>query len=322
MREKKIPWSTIIRLSITLLGVGYLAFFKEWDQIVGAVRGANAGWLVAALVAYGVTTLLGIIRWHILLKACHAGMEWNRTAQLTMIGLFANTFMPGAMGGDLFKAVLAAKEIPHIKTTVVMSIVMERALGFIAMFIVSTILILNRFDALTTEPATKYAVALYFVVFFLVLGLMILGTRRDIGKKIPYWDRLPFQEALKEAGESYHFFIRHVACFWGGLSLSIAAHFSLLLSCWFVACALGLNLQFWDLSAVLPLIALTMLVLPSIGGLGVRELAFQHFLTYAAINKETSIALSLIFFVVTLTWGGLGGIVYLQFRSRHPEKKV
>jgi hypothetical protein len=47
----------------------------------------------------------------------------------------------------------------------------------------------------------------------------------------------------------------------------------------------------------------------------VRELAFQHFLTYAKIVKETSIALSLLFFVITLSWGAIGAVAWMTYRG-------
>ncbi len=307
--------SFLIRLIITLAGVGYLIGFKEWDQIGGALSSADPGWLFAALGAYGVTTLLGILRWHLLLKQFSVPVGFKRTFELSMVGIFANAFMPGAMGGDIFKAFLAAKAVPDRKTKIVISIFMERILGFVAMFLVSTSLIINRYGPLTQDSATELAVYLYFVVFLLILGLVALGTWRRLGEFIPLWNRLPFRKTLAEAGQAYQAFMRHKVCFWGGLLLSVAGHFSLLLTCWFVARALHLELNFWDLGAVLPLIALVTLVLPSFGGLGVRELAFQHFLTYVMINKETSIALSLSFYAVTLAWSAVGGLIYLQYRN-------
>ncbi|NJK93492.1 MAG: flippase-like domain-containing protein [Blastochloris sp.] len=217
------------------------------------------------------------------------------------------------MGGDLIKAVLVARDSPGMKPTVVMSIVMERILGFVAMFLVSTTLILTRIGPLTTDSATRLAVGLYFTVFLLTLGALALGAWRHPSQWVPFWHKLPWRESLDEAGQAYRFFLSHRPCFWGGLGLSLAAHYFLLLSCYSVALGLGLELDFWDLSAVLPLVALVTLIVPSIGGLGIRELAFQHFLTYVAITKETSIALSLVFYSVTLFWGGLGGLIYLRF---------
>jgi glycosyltransferase 2 family protein len=315
-------WSFILRVVITIVGVAYLCCFKDWAHILQALKQAEFQWLLAALLAYGVTTSLGIARWHLLLKNGGADLGWWRTGQLTLIGLFANTFMPGAMGGDLIKAVLVAKENPQIKPTVVMSIVMERVLGFVAMFLISTTLILSRFTALTAEPATRLAVILYFIIFTLTLTALGLGVWRHPSHWVPFWGRLPLRQSLDEAGEAYRFFLSHRACFWGGLIFSMAAHFFLLLSCYFVALALELNLNFWDLSAVLPLVALVTLIVPSVGGLGIRELAFQHFLTYVAITKETSIALSLVFYAVTLVWGALGGLIYLRSGSTSPKSPV
>jgi uncharacterized membrane protein YbhN (UPF0104 family) len=309
-------------LAVTLGGVGYLCFFKEWSAIIGAVRAAHLPWLAAAFVFYGITTGLGMLRWHLLLRSSEIPLSLPRTGQLTLIGLFANTFMPGGMGGDLFKAVLAAREVPDHRTTVVMSIVMERVLGFVAMFIVSTTLILSRIGPLTAEPVTRVAVILYFIVFALTLTALGLGAIPGSGRFIPFWQRLPVRETLADAGRAYQFFTGHRACFWGGLAFSILAHLSLLGSCFCVSLALGLGIDFWDLGAVMPLIALVTLAIPSIGGLGVRELAFQHFLTYVAITKETSIALSLVFFVVTLSWGALGGIAYVTRRSSHPQENA
>jgi glycosyltransferase 2 family protein len=311
-------WGLLFRLLVTAGGVGYLCFFKDWGTIRDAVHQADGTWLLAALVAYGLTTFLGMLRWQVLLNSCEAPVAFPRTAQLTLIGLFANTFMPGGMGGDLFKAVLVTREAPTLKPTVIMSIVMERVLGFVAMFLVSTTLILSRIGPLTDEPVTRYAVILYFSVFVLTLGAIALGSIPGIGRNLPLWQRLPVREKLAEAGKAYQYFLRHKPCFWGGLALSVAAHLCLLFSCYAVAMALRLDLDFWDLGAVLPLIALVTLAIPSVGGLGVRELAFQHFLTYVAITKETSIALSLVFFAVTLTWGLAGGVVYLFYRSTHP----
>ncbi|MDX6765864.1 MAG: lysylphosphatidylglycerol synthase transmembrane domain-containing protein [Candidatus Methylacidiphilales bacterium] len=319
---KKRPlfsWGLLLRLLVTAGGVGYLCFFKDWGTIRDAVHQAALPWLAAAFAAYGLTTLLGIFRWHLLLGACGAPVAFTRTAQLTLIGLFANTFMPGGMGGDLFKAVLVAREAPSVKPTVIMSIVMERVLGFVAMFMVSTTLILGRIGPLTEEPVTRYAVILYFAVFFLTLAVIGLGSIPGIGARLPFWQRLPVREKLAEAGKAYQFFLHHKSCFWGGLLYSVAAHLSLLFSCYAVAMALRLELGFWDLGAVLPLIALVTLAIPSVGGLGVRELAFQHFLTYVSVTKETSIALSLVFFAVTLGWGFSGGLVYLFYRSAHPR---
>jgi len=318
VNKARVPWSFLIRIVVAILICYYLYTQIDWNSFFRLVSDAKAGWVLIAAGCYGTTTALGMIRWHLLLKTCHAEMKFARTAQLTMIGLFANLFLPSSMGGDLFKGYYASREIPHIKPTVIMSIIMERLLGFIAMFLISTTLILFRFDALTAEPATKLAVYLYFGLFGLILAVIVLGSWKKLGNYIPLWKRLPIEEQLREAGNAYRFFLRHQPCFWGGLVLSCIAHFTLMGTFYFVSVGLNMHLNFWDLAAVLPLIMVVSMIPLTPGSIGLREIAFTHFLQFAHMTEEASVALSLGGTAVIYTWALSGGLVLLQFRSHKP----
>lgn len=307
--------SIFIRVLITGILFAYLYESLDWQHFGQIISRSKIKWLLAAVAAYGVTTAFSIWRWHILLSAYHTMMRLARTAQLTMIGLFANSFLPGTMSGDVFKIYYATKELPHIKPTVVMSVIIERLLGFIAMFLISTVLILLRYKALTSETATRYAVYFYFAFFGIIIFVVILAAWEKIHKFIPFLDKLPFQEHLREAADAYRFFMTHPTCIGGGLLISAVAQFSLMFMSYCVALALGMDISFWDLAAVLPLVMLVTLIPATPGGLGVREVAFKHFLLFAGMTKEASVALSLGSFLVVLFWNLLGGLVYLQFRS-------
>lgn len=316
-KSKQMPlFSFSLRFFIVCALFAYLYFTLDWGKFAAIVATSDIRWLVAAFLAYGVTTFLSVVRWQILLSACKAPIQFARTSQLTMIGLFANSFLPGVMSGDFVKILYATRDMPKIKPTVVMSVVMERLLGFIAMFLVSTALILSRYSALTSETATRYAVYFYFFAFGVILTLIALGAWKKSSKIFPFLKKLPWQKTLKEAAQAYRFFMGHLLCFWGGLFLSILAHFSLMMMSFFVSEALGMNLNFWDLAAVLPLVMLVTLIPATPGGFGVREVAFQHFLIFAGMTAEASVALSLGGFCIVLIWNLLGGIVFLQYKAR------
>jgi hypothetical protein len=84
----------------------------------------------------------------------------------------------------------------------------------------------------------------------------------------------------------------------------------------FVAEALRMNLAFWDLAAVLPLVGLVTLLPVTINGFGLREVAFTHFLVFAGMTPEASVTLSLLGTGVIMVWSMLGGLVFLQFRTQ------
>ncbi|MFH1067778.1 MAG: lysylphosphatidylglycerol synthase transmembrane domain-containing protein [bacterium] len=314
--------SFLLRLILMSLLFWYLYKTLNWQDFAALVARSCGWWWLAAVGVYGIVTLLSILRWHILLVARHAKMRLERTAQLTMIGLFANTFLPGVMSGDVVKIFYATREIPHIKPTVVMSVVMERILGLVAMFLISTVLILVRYRALTSEPVTRYAVYFYFFVFGLILCAIALGLWKGQRVLRHFKKKLPWQENLREAVQAYRFFLRHPLCFWGGLSLSAMAHFFLMFAFYFVSLALDMHLKFWDLAAVLPLVGLVTLIPSTPNSLGVREIAFKHFLAFASMTQEASVALSLGGFFVILFWNLLGGLVYLQFHAQPAPAKI
>jgi len=318
----RFNWSFWIRLIFTV-GIGvYLYTQIDWSGFGKLVAQAQPGWAFLACGCYALTAFLGICRWHLLLKNCHATMKWIRTAQLTFIGLFANLFLPSSMGGDVLKAFYASREIPHIKPTVIMSIIMERLLGFVAMFLISTALICTRLEALASEPATRIAIILYFCFFGLVLLVILAGAWKRLGNLIPWWRRLPIESQLREAGEAYRFFLGHPGCFFGGLGLSCFAHFSLMSTFYCVSISLNMGIHFWDLAAVLPLIMVVSMIPITPNGVGLRELAFAHFLQFAQMTEEASVALSLGGTAVIYLFALAGGIVYLQFRQQQPTPAV
>lgn len=312
-----VPWGLLARFVVTVALILFVLHQLEDARMERMLKRADWGWLLGAVGIYGVVVGLAILRWHVLLTACGAGWTLLRTVQLTLIGLFANSFMPGAMGGDLVKAIYGMRESPQIKATVVVSIVMERLLGFLAMFLVSTLLILSRLKVLTQHPLTAAAVWFYFAVMFFLVGMMVLGSLPRVGQWLPFWKRLPFQETLREVSRAYHFFLRHPGCLWGGVGLSVMAHLALMLTFYFVALSLQIGLGFLDFAAVLPLVALVTILPITINGIGLRELAFgSFFAVYGEPGTQwAAVVVSLGGFFVTLLWSVLGGVVFFVINA-------
>ncbi|MDR0533386.1 MAG: flippase-like domain-containing protein [Verrucomicrobiales bacterium] len=317
MTNKKIPWSLIIRFVVTaaVLLFVYISNRDGWPEFRRNLEHSQFVWLLAAFASYAITNLLGVWRWYILLKNCGAYMPLSKTFRLVMIGLFTNNFLPGAMSGDVIKGIYATREKPDMKPTVIMSIVMERLLGFGAMFIVSTALILNRYEKLCATPLTNISVHIYLALFAVGMIVLALTKWTNIARIFPFWKKLPFQNWLSEAGQAYQVFIKHPACFWGGMFLSAFAHLFLILTFYFISLALTMNLDFFDLAAVLPFIAILTIIPATINGFGIREVAFQQFLLFVGMTKTSSATLSLCGGFIIILFGLLGGPIYLRYKT-------
>jgi hypothetical protein len=60
-------------------------------------------------------------------------------------------------------------------------------------------------------------------------------------------------------------------------------------------------------------------LLPSIGGVGVREKGTELFLTPLGVPPGTAVILSLLWFAVQMTVSAFGGLVYLFSRFPRPQ---
>ena len=60
-------------------------------------------------------------------------MSLARTFVINMVGAFYNTFLPGSTGGDLLKAYYAAKQTTMHRTAPVMSVIIDRIIGLLAL---------------------------------------------------------------------------------------------------------------------------------------------------------------------------------------------
>src|SRR5206468_11926594 len=86
-----------------------------------------------SLVLMGVTIVLGVFRWRMVLRVYGLELSLGRAAEISFIAHFFNSFLLGSTGGDLSKAYYAARETHHKKTHVVVTVVVDLFLGLFAM---------------------------------------------------------------------------------------------------------------------------------------------------------------------------------------------
>src|SRR4051812_43246747 len=73
-----------------------------------------------------VAVLLCPLRWRALLRGLDLPVTPLRAIQLSMVGMFFNSVMPGAVGGDIIKAAYVIRDQQSRKTPAMMTIVLDR----------------------------------------------------------------------------------------------------------------------------------------------------------------------------------------------------
>ena len=82
--------------------------------------------LAAVILAAGV--ILTLVRWYLLVRAVHLPITLWQALRLGMIGVYFNTFLPGAVGGDIIRAAALAKGQKR-RTLAVATVLMDRAIA-------------------------------------------------------------------------------------------------------------------------------------------------------------------------------------------------
>jgi uncharacterized membrane protein YbhN (UPF0104 family) len=104
--------------------------------------------------------------------------------------------------------------------------------------------------------------------------------------------------------------------------MAVSIAFNLLQGAWWTTTArsLGLDVSYLYMLMVVPILSLVMLI-PSIGGLGVRELIAPLLFAPAGLTPEQAIALTLLVFFVERFSGLLGGPLYIYTALREDRGK-
>jgi uncharacterized protein (TIRG00374 family) len=87
--------------------------------------------VMALALAAGIclaSALLTFVRWFVLVRAQDLPFTLPDAFRLGLIGYFLNTFLPGSIGGDLFKAAAIAREQSR-RTVAVATVLVDRAVG-------------------------------------------------------------------------------------------------------------------------------------------------------------------------------------------------
>lgn len=137
-----LRWFFSVAILYWLFSSGKLSGLKELDRLLH-----YPGLFSLAVLGVASNYILNFFRWQILLKGIGVLIPFRQIVRLSMIGQYFSIIMPGAVGGDIIKAVYIAKSYPKQRTDVVASILLDRVLGFLTLMAFASFFFVLSFDA-------------------------------------------------------------------------------------------------------------------------------------------------------------------------------
>ena len=287
-----------------------------WQTLTEIKPGA----LVLSLALMGATVLLGIVRWRMALGVQGLNLPFSRAAEISLVAHFFNSFLLGSTGGDVMKAYYAARETHHKKTEAVVTVFVDRLIGFWAMLIFAGLMMIpngkvlfgDKVRALPSLVILGMLAACTVVVILAFWG----GVSKGWSGARAWLRRLPKGAWLERSLDSCRQFGKERLFVLRTLIVSMLLNAVCVLQWQVVGKGLGLEIPLITLAAVVPMVICIAALPITPSGLGVRENLFVMMLNDPA-TATPSLSLSLLAYAGSLFWSVVGGFVYLLLKDKH-----
>lgn len=296
---------TLLKVLVTLVGLAYA--LSEIDFATAFASLKNVAWqgVVWVLVLSNVSLAVRAGRWWMLLRGLGAKIGLGRLTALYFAGNFFNIFLPSGFGGDVVRAVEAARDVPA--STAAGTVLVDRLTGLMTLFALTLLILPFRPPSFPDWQA------------WLVGGVALAGLVGGMALlsgwlvKVAEWI-LPAKLSLRRVKTVDQLLSAVEGCGWRaiGQAMGVSLVFNVMLIAWWTIAgkALGYDVPVGYYALVVPIMSLV-LILPSIGGLGVRESIAPVLFAGAGLSSTEAVTLALLIFTLLRLSGLLGAPVYV-----------
>ncbi|NOT50596.1 MAG: flippase-like domain-containing protein, partial [Chitinophagaceae bacterium] len=256
----------LLKIIVTAACLWYVSGKIDFAKAGTALKNANWFYLFLALIAFIISKLVAAIRLNIYFRNINIHLPASQNIKLYWLGMFYNLFLPGSIGGDAYKVILLTKKykVPYKKTTA--AVLLDRISGLSGLVLIlavygSFVLKDDLYSALIITGAILSVVALYLILKF--------------------W--------LKDFTQS----------FFPALLMGVLVQASQVVCVYLIMAALNIPPDANEYIFIF-LVSSIVAILPlTIGGLGAREIVFLEGSKYFGLLQETSVVISLLFYLIT-----------------------
>lgn len=275
LRKKGIAALKVI-ISAALL---YFIFTKlNVSEVFQTVKMANFLYLGLAVILFILSKVIAAFRLNLYFHELKIHLTQRSNLKLYLLGMFYNLFLPGGIGGDAYKGYVIKKKFEINTKKVVAVLVLDRLSGLLLLFVYACLLSL-----FISNDIFKT----YQFLAMILLPLSVL-TFWFLNKKL-------FKYVLP--------------VFWKSVGYSAFVQLSQLICVYLIMKALRIEMNtvaylfIFLVSSIVSVIPLT------IGGIGSRELTFFYGASLLGLNENTSVGISMLFFIITAIVS-LFGVIY------------
>ncbi len=309
-------FSSILKITVSLVGLAIVLSRIPAGQIRDELVIVSWPWLIVTFLLVTASLFLRAYRWMLLLNGLKANIGYARLVELYFVGNFFNAFLPSGFGGDAVRILETARNVPT--NIAAGTVVVDRMTGLLTLFVMALV-------ALPFRPEQFPDVLALVVAFVSISGLLagFILFEGSFLRRFGGW--LPAVISPTGNGPIAKFLDAVQGCGWRAIggAFGVSIIFNAMLIAWWTtaALALGFSIPITYMILVVPILSVALLM-PSISGLGVREILAGQLFKGAGLNEAEAVALSLLVWLVMHAVSLTGAPIYIAATIRENRKSV
>jgi glycosyltransferase 2 family protein len=299
----------IVRVLGTAAAIAWIATRVDPGDVRDALARIPLATLAIATALVAANVGAGAVRWRVLMRAYGASQipRFAALVRLYFVSMFYNTYLPGAVAGDVARGVVTREAFADEGATGALAVVLvERALGLFGLFaLLATGLVATRG---TLDPGALWGWTAIGSLGSLAL-VAAIPLARTLGPHLP-------ARLARIAGKLPA--LRDGRAFAVAIALSIATQALVAIAGWLLLAELA-PIGLTAALVVVPLAAATAFLPITVGGAGAREAVYVTLCgRLFGMPEADALAASLGLWLAHLVTGAGGGLAQLAGRPKAP----
>jgi len=309
-----------LRLVVLVSCLIFLIYKVDFNYLFNNVLRKLPIWVLVISVFLSVFKVwLNGIRWKIVNTDFFCQLSNWDYFRYMMISSSFNLVMPGALGGDIVKAIWIAGDVKLNKAKNVLSVFFDRTVGILSIFLLGLVAFSFSIFFNFKIKIIVWTIALIIIALFVLLIWYI--KKGSFSQLLKRWHTgrnifIKIKSILTTINEIIVFYLKNPRIFIYALLLSVVIHIFWFGVNYFIALFLQIKISFIDISIISSLVWFITAIPISISGIGIREISYISLLKTYGVSTEVAMGLSLYVFLVTIVTGLLGLPFIFTFKGR------
>ena len=320
--QRRIPGAYLLRISTSCILLYLLVRRVSVADVASSLIQALDRWplAVATLVLPGLGVIVAAGRWKVLLRGVGAPFPLGKLLEAILIGNFFNQFFPSTIAGDVARGwwIRGSLGSAALSLTIVTT---DRVLGFVGICVVAFAVLTLRADILVTPTIGSLN---WLILVAALVVAVIVGFRRRLVTATSWLIAAERPGRVARAGSQIASGLRALskapAFLVAALTLALLLQLIVMAHFVFLAFVLRIEVGYWDLASLVPLVSLATFLPISVNGIGVREITLASLGSLIGLSSTDAVALSWAFLIISLAYAAVGGVCYALNRRESDDE--